>query len=364
MKVLSVVGARPQFVKLAPMHRALVPEDEHAIIHTGQHYDSLLSETFFRELSIPKPIINLNIGSGSHAVQTAKILEAIEPAIESIGPDCILVYGDTNSTLGAALAAVKLGLPVVHLESGLRSRNRQMPEEHNRVLTDHASDLCLAPSQQAMKNLAAEGLEERSVFVGDVMLDIFLDTINKLGIKVPADASAPGAPYLSTIHRQENTDDPVRLQAVLGCLEALDRPVKLLAHPRLTSKMIQAGLEEANFPRIQFVAPLPYSELIAALAGSPGLITDSGGLQKEAYFVGTRCVTLRNETEWPETVQLGWNVLLEPDPLQVIKFFGSDDSVTGYEQPYGAGDAAHLAVSAMRTWFGNTGRKPPRQLAD
>lgn len=178
MKVLSVVGARPQFVKLAPMHRVLVSEDEHIILHTGQHYDSLLSESFFRELSIPEPTINLNVGSGSLAVQTARILEAIEPAIVSAKPDCVLVYGDTNSTLAAALAALKLGVPLVHLESGLRSRNRQMPEEHNRVLTDHASNLCLAPSQQAMKSLVSEGLKEKSAFVGDVMLDILLDTLD------------------------------------------------------------------------------------------------------------------------------------------------------------------------------------------
>lgn len=354
MKVLSVVGARPQFVKLAPMHRVLVSEDEHIILHTGQHYDSLLSESFFRELSIPEPTINLNVGSGSHAVQTARILEAIEPAIVSVKPDCVLVYGDTNSTLAAALAAVKLGVPLVHLESGLRSYNRHMPEEHNRVLTDHASDLCLAPSQQAMKNLVSEGLEEKSVFVGDVMLDILLDTLDQLGIEVSTDNRPSDAAYLSTIHRQENTDDPVRLEAVLSCLGGLDRPVKLLTHPRLKSKMTQANLQELSFPAIQFVPSLPYPELLAALASAPGLITDSGGLQKEAYFLKTRCVTLRNETEWPETVELGWNTLLEPNPSQVVKFFELGSPVTPDAKPYGSGDAAQLAVAAIRDWFGST----------
>lgn len=356
MKVLSVVGARPQFVKLAPMHRALAPEHEHVIIHTGQHYDPLLSETFFQELSIPSPAWNLNIGSGSHAAQTARILEAIAPAIESVKPDLVLVYGDTNSTLAATLAAVKLGVPVVHLESGLRSGNRQMPEEHNRVLTDHAADLCLAPSQRAMKNLSAEGLGEKSVFVGDVMLDILLDIVTKLAIQVPASPSPAGAPYLGTIHRQENTDDSERLQAVLGCLEALDRPVKLLTHPRLSTKMLEAGFRRTEFRRIEFVDPLPYPELIRALVSSPGLITDSGGLQKEAHFLQTRCVTLRKETEWPETIDLGWNVLLEPDPSMITKFFNSDNSVMSDCQPYGAGNAAHLAVSAMETWVGKKSR--------
>jgi UDP-N-acetylglucosamine 2-epimerase (non-hydrolysing) len=353
MKVLSVVGARPQFVKLAPMHRALISEDEHTILHTGQHYDSLLSESFFRELSIPEPTINLDVGSESHAVQTARILEAIEPAIMSVKPDCVLVYGDTNSTLAAAIAAVKLGVPVVHLESGLRSRNRHMPEEHNRVLTDHASDLCLAPSQEAMRNLVSEGLEEKSVFVGDVMLDILLDTLDQLGIKLSEDPGPSDAEYLSTIHRQENTDDPVRLEAVLSCLGGLDRPVKLLTHPRLKSKMVQANLKESSFPAIQFVPSLPYPELLAALASAPGLITDSGGLQKEAYFLKTRCVTLRNETEWPETVELGWNALLEPNPTQVVKFFELANPVTLDTKPYGDGNAAQLAVSAIRNWIGS-----------
>lgn len=216
MKILSVVGARPQFVKLAPIHRALSSGDEHIILHTGQHYDPLLSESFFRELSIPEPSKNLNAGSGSHALQTARILEAIEPEILSVKPDCVLVYGDTNSTLAAALAAVKVNISVVHLESGLRSRNRKMPEEHNRVLTDHASDLCLAPSRQAMKNLVAEGLGHKSYFVGDVMLDILLDTLRERGIQPSTEQNSSGDTYVSTIHRQENTDDPVRLQAVLA----------------------------------------------------------------------------------------------------------------------------------------------------
>lgn len=351
MKILSVVGARPQFVKLAPIHRALGSGDEHIILHTGQHYDALLSESFFRHLSIPEPWMNLNAGSGSHAQQTARILEAIEPEILSIEPDCVLVYGDTNSTLAAALAAVKVNTSVVHLESGLRSRNRKMPEEHNRVLTDHASDLCLAPSRQAMKNLVAEGLGAKSYFVGDVMLDILLETLRERGIQPTTEQNSSDDTYVSTIHRQENTDNPVRLQAVLNCLARLDRPVRLLTHPRLKSKMLQAGLMESSFPSIQFAPSLPYPELLAALASARGLITDSGGLQKEAFFLKTRCVTLRNETEWPETVELGWNKLLEPDPSQVIDFFESTLPNLPDSQPYGGGNAAQAAVTVIRNWL-------------
>lgn len=347
LKILSVVGARPQFVKLAPMHRALVGED-HLILHTGQHYDPSLSSSFFDELEIPEPILNLNVGSGSHGSQTARMLEASERAIHEISPDWVLVYGDTNSTLAATLAAVKLHHRVVHLESGLRSRNRRMPEEHNRILTDHAADLCLAPSKIAVSNLEAEGLLSRSHFVGDVMIDVLFDTMRRLDISSVREERALRNNYVATLHRQENTDDSDRLASILSALGSLDHEVDLYTHPRLAMSMARANLKEKNYQSINFLEAAKYSRMVAEVSIAKAVITDSGGLQKEAFALRTPCVTIRNETEWPETIALGWNTLCEPNANAILSSISTSTERNFTEQPYGEGQAAMRAVEVIR----------------
>src|SRR5919202_604045 len=246
-RVVSVVGARPQFVKLGPVAAALREAgSEHVIVHTGQHYDDRLSEVFFADLDIPAPAVHLGIGSGSHGVQTGSMLSALDGVLDAQRPDWVLVYGDTNSTLAGALAAVKLHLPVAHLEAGLRSFNRAMPEEHNRVLTDHASDLLLAPTHVAVGHLAAEGLADRAVLVGDVMTDVCLrvrDAVLAAAPPRPAELPPDGDYLVATIHRAENTDDPSRLARIVGALAALPLPVLLLAHPRLVARAARAGVD-------------------------------------------------------------------------------------------------------------------------
>lgn len=347
MQVASIVGARPQFVKLAPVHAELSKMATHLIIHTGQHYDSVMSADFFQDLNIPSPIVNLGVGSGSHAEQTGRIMERLEPELLKMRPDWVVVYGDTNSTIAAALTAVKLDLRVAHVEAGLRSRNRRMPEEHNRVLTDHASDLCLAPTSNAMENLRSEGLGSQSRLVGDVMVDVLRQTASKLQIPQDYADRKISASYLATIHRQENTDNRDRLSAILTALNSLDKKVNLLAHPRLWARMGDFSLLAERFKNIAFTKPLPYLNLIESLAFAPGLVTDSGGLQKEAFLLGVPCVTLRTETEWIETVNLGWNTLAEPEPAIITAFLSSRDRPPPVESPYGVGDSARQIAHAL-----------------
>ena len=346
--VLSVVGARPQFVKLAPVSAAFAAAGvEHRILHTGQHYDANMSDVFFDELEIPAADVNLGVGSGNHGAQTGEMLAGIERELLASPPDWVLTYGDTNSTVAAALAAVKLHLPTAHLEAGLRSFNRRMPEEHNRVLTDHASDLLLAPSRVAVENLTTEGLAERTVHVGDVMVDIAL-LVQRGLVERPVDADGPLAGddhVLSTIHRAENTDDPDRLAAILDALAGLDAPVVLAAHPRLVARAAEHGLELER-GAITTVAPLPYREMVDAVTRARAVVTDSGGLQKEAYVLGTPCSTVRTETEWLETLEDGWNVLVtDPDDLAAVALRERPEA-TG-AAPYGKGDAAARVVEAI-----------------
>src|SRR3954447_8436906 len=312
MKVVSIVGARPQFVKLAPVAGALSAGGaDHVIVHTGQHYDDRLSDVFFADLAIPQPDVHLGVGSGSHGVQTGTMLSAMDGVLDAQRPDWVLVYGDTNSTIAGALSAVKLHLPVAHLEAGLRSFNRAMPEEHNRVLTDHAADLLLAPTQAAVAHLAAEGLAGRAVLVGDVMTDVCLrvrDAVLAAAPPRPAELPPDGDYLVATIHRAENTDDPARLARIVGALGGLPLPVLLLAHPRLVARAAQAGVD-LRAGAVLPGRPLPYPQTVAAVLGSRGVVTDSGGLQKEAYLLGVPCTTVRTETEWTETLDGGWNVL-------------------------------------------------------
>ena len=348
MRILSVVGARPQFVKLAPVSRAMLGRAEHIVVHTGQHYDELMSDVFFRDLGIPAPDVNLAVGSGKHGEQTGAMLAQLEPVFERFAPDWVLVYGDTNSTLAAALAAVKIHIPVAHLEAGLRSFNRRMPEEHNRVLTDHAADLLLAPTEVAMQHLAHEGLASRSILVGDVMTDVLFEVRDRVLADPPPlpHGVVEGNFYVSTLHRPDNTDDPARLAAIIRELAKLDRPVLLLVHPRLAGLAAQHGIELAA-GSIMPIPPLPYPELVAAVARSAGVITDSGGLQKEAFLLRVVCTTIRPETEWVETVDLGWNVLVSDDVESLAQVVQRNAPAATNEQPYGDGSAAGRVVDAL-----------------
>ncbi|RZU74545.1 UDP-N-acetylglucosamine 2-epimerase (non-hydrolysing) [Micromonospora kangleipakensis] len=357
MKVVSIVGARPQLVKLAPIAAAFAATDhEHVIVHTGQHYDADLSDVFFSGLGIPDPDVHLGIGSGSHGVQTGRTLAALDPVLAEEKPDWVLVYGDTNSTLAGALSAVKMHLPVAHLEAGLRSFNRQMPEEHNRVLTDHCADLLLAPTEEAMRHLAAEGLAKRAVLAGDVMVDVCLrvrETVLATGHPRPElpEGIDPDAPYLlATLHRAENTDDPQRLAMLVAALADLPVPVALLAHPRLLARAEEHGIKLAG-GSLHVGRPLPYAGMVAAVLGSVGVVTDSGGLQKEAYLLDRPCTTLRPETEWVETLHDGWNRLV-PDPTALGRS-GWLETVTRPAPsatrgtPYGDGRAARNVVRIL-----------------
>ncbi len=350
MKLLSVVGARPQLVKLAPIARAAAgrPDLRHVIVHTGQHYDQSMSAAFFDEFHLPAPDINLRVGSGSHGAQTGAMLELLEPVLQQQRPDWTVVYGDTNSTLAGALAAVKLHLPVAHLEAGLRSFNRRMPEEHNRVLTDHAADLLLAPTRLAMDQLAAEGLSGRAVLVGDVMADICLAAAGAARAELPnlPGGVDPTEPYLvATIHRAENTDGQERLRAILQHLARLPVPVVLAAHPRLAARAAAFGLP-LSAGAIVPAQPLTYRQMMAAVFRAAGVVTDSGGLQKEAYLLGTPCTTLRTETEWPETLAGGWNIL-DPDLRQLAAVAVRPAPTVPRGHPYGNGDAADRVLDAL-----------------
>ncbi|WP_203137759.1 non-hydrolyzing UDP-N-acetylglucosamine 2-epimerase [Microbacterium sp. JZ31] len=350
MKIVSVVGARPQFVKLAPIHKAaLAAGVEHVIVHTGQHYDPMLSDVFFEELGIGAPDVHLGVGSGSHGVQTGAMLSALDAVFDEHRPDWVLVYGDTNSTVAAALSAVKMHIPVAHLEAGLRSFNRRMPEEHNRVMTDHAADVLLAPTQVAVDHLANEGLAERTVLVGDVMTDVLFeqrdalpDGPSKLARELGLE---PGSFYVSTIHRAESTDDPGRLAEIVRALSSLDKPVVLLAHPRVVAKAAAHGIDLAQ-GTLRVHPPLAYADLLAAVLDSAGVVTDSGGLQKEAFLLRVPCTTVRTETEWVETIELGWNVLAntaEEIAAGVTRPRPADTDAA----PYGDGRAAERVITEL-----------------
>ncbi|MET4004156.1 MULTISPECIES: non-hydrolyzing UDP-N-acetylglucosamine 2-epimerase [Arthrobacter] len=353
MRILSVVGARPQFVKLAPIAKAMEGRAEHIIVHTGQHYDELMSDVFFKDLGIPAPDYNLGVGSGKHGEQTGAMLAGLEQVFEEAKPDVVLVYGDTNSTLAAAVAAVKIHIPVAHLEAGLRSFNRRMPEEHNRVLTDHASDLLLSPTEVGMEHLANEGLAERSVMVGDVMTDVLYSVREQLTEQeqpLPAGLEA-GNYYVCTIHRPDNTDAPERLRAIVDSLAILNKPVLLLAHPRLKALAKTHGIDLASGSIVQN-EPLAYPQLVNAVANSAGVVTDSGGLQKEAFLLRVPCTTIRPETEWVETVNLGWNVLVNDDLGKLAPAVERPTPQATDATPYGDGHAAQRTVEALLAAFG------------
>ena len=358
MKVVSVVGARPQFIKAAPVSRALRPLAHEVLVHTGQHYDYGMSAIFFDELHIPAPDYDLEVGSGPHGWQTGQILIRVEEVLLKERPDWVLVYGDTNSTLAGALAAVKLHIPLAHVEAGLRSFNREMPEEHNRVLTDHAADLLLCPTQTAVDHLAAEAVTRGAHLVGDVMYDAVLYNIAMAEQHSGALARlglSPGNYALATIHRPHNTDDPAQLQAIMTALEALasECPVVFPVHPRTRGKLQL----ESHGPNLRLIDPVGYLDMLILERHARVILTDSGGVQKEAYIFAVPCLTLRRETEWPETVSAGWNLLVGDDLASIVRL-AREFRPTGSPPPlFGDGHAAER-IAALLMGATSYGRPP------
>ncbi len=366
MRIVSIVGARPQFVKLAPVSRAMVDESvtggtsiEDIIVHTGQHYDAGMSDVFFDELEIPKPGVHLGVGSGSHGAQTAAMLEGIEKTLLEHSPDMVVIYGDTNSTLAGAVAAAKLRIPIAHVEAGLRSFNRDMPEEINRVVADHVSDILFAPTETAMRNLQTESLKGRAIKSGDVMLDAVefnLDLAERQS-SILADLELEGAEYaVATLHRAGNTDGG-NLEKLLDAFNTIATdvlPIIFPAHPRTVARL-KAGSGWEATPRLRMIEPVGYLDMLKLLKNARLVLTDSGGVQKEALFVETPCVTLRDETEWPETVDAGGNVLTGAEPARVIEavhgWLGADeagpDRGAVSARPFGDGRAAAAIVRGI-----------------
>ncbi|PKN64810.1 MAG: UDP-N-acetylglucosamine 2-epimerase (non-hydrolyzing) [Deltaproteobacteria bacterium HGW-Deltaproteobacteria-15] len=365
MKLVTIVGARPQFVKAAAVSRAIVARNESLgasaiqefLLHTGQHYDEVMSGVFFRDLELPEPNEHLGVGSGPQGWQTGRMLTGIEETLLRERPDWVLIYGDTNSTLAGALAAVKLHIPLAHVEAGLRSFNRRMAEEHNRVVSDHLSTLLLCPTRTAVENLRREGIDgagSASVEnVGDVMYDSILhytgvaekrsDVLDRLKLN-------PGNYGLVTIHRAENTDDPVRLKNIFRGLEQIAReglPIVLPLHPR-TRKMIGENSAFAGSrPPFTLTDPVPYLDMLLLEKSAKVILTDSGGVQKEAYWLGVPCVTMRDDTEWVETVEAGWNLLVGADPDKIVAAAHSARPGKPRGNYYGNGHAAEQVLQSI-----------------
>ncbi|MBP7410076.1 MAG: UDP-N-acetylglucosamine 2-epimerase (non-hydrolyzing) [Methanoculleus sp.] len=353
MKIVSIVGARPQFIKCAPVSRELRKAHDEILVHTGQHYDHGMSEVFFEELAIPKPDYNLGIGSGTHGRQTGAMLGAIEDVLEKEEPDVVLVYGDTNSTLAGALAAAKLHVPVAHVEAGLRSFDRRMPEEVNRVLTDHCSDLLFCPTETAVANLAAEGITEGVFLVGDVMLDAMTHNraVAEERSRILEDVGVrPGEYLVVTIHRPSNTDSPENMTAILGALGEAGMPAVFPVHPRTRRYLGEYGLLAGMPENVRVTEPLGYLDMIRLMAHAKKILTDSGGVQKEAYMLGVPCITLRENTEWVETVEAGWNVLVGAGRKRIADAIHSFSPVSRQGNLFGDGDAG-LRIRSILTGF-------------
>jgi UDP-GlcNAc3NAcA epimerase len=353
MRILTVVGNRPQFIKAAAVSGPLRERCEEVLVHTGQHHDDSLSRVFFSELGLRRPERELGIAGGSNTSQTSRMLAALEPLLSDVRPDAALVYGDTNSTLAGALAAAQAQIPVIHVEAGMRSFDRAMPEERNRTLTDHLSELLLCSSTLAVENLRAESLADRAIVVGDVMVDVALrwQPAARANVEVPAAYGLQGGDYLLlTAHRAGNVDERARLQALVELIEELPAPVLFPVHPRTRTRLNDAGLlaDLQASDGLTLTEPLGYIEFTALLCQARGVLTDSGGVQKEAYLAGVPCVTLRANTEWVETVESGWNTLVDLD---------ADAALAALDRPppskrsplYGDGHAAERCVEAIET---------------
>ena len=350
MKLVTVIGNRPQFVKAAAVSGPLRAEHEELLVHTGQHYDDDLSTIFIEELGTPRPELQLGISGGSNSEQTARMIAALAPLLAEQQADAVLVYGDTNSTLSGALTAAQANIPVVHVEAGMRSFDRTMPEELNRILTDHCSELLLCPSQVALANLQNEGLGNRALLVGDVMVDVAAlmrpRAAANLGALEVAGVEAGGY-LLATAHRAANVDDPARLALLTELLLAVPGPVVLPLHPRTRSRLEAAGLlSDLEAGGVRILPPLGYLDFTALLLNARAVLTDSGGAQKEAYLAGVQCVTMRDTTEWTETVDSGWNSLVDLDAAAAIAAL---ELTPSGERPdcYGDGHAADAVVAAI-----------------
>jgi UDP-GlcNAc3NAcA epimerase len=345
MKVVSIVGARPQFIKMAMLDKQLKknPDIRQIIIHTGQHYDRNMSKDFFDELDIPEPAYNLGVVSDTHAKQTAMMMEGIERVLYQEKPDWVFVYGDTNSTLAGVLTAAKLHLKTAHVEAGLRSYNREMPEEINRIVTDHISDLLFVPTSNAMEILKNEGLENRSHLVGDVMYDSVLHYIDLAEKKYRLTDIVPYKQYyLATIHRQENTDNISHLKKIFETFGLLDLPVVIPVHPRTRKSLKDINIHE----NIKIIDPTGYLKMLLLTKNAAKVLTDSGGVQKEAYFLQRPCITLRNETEWIETLENGWNYTVGIDTALILEKV--KETKTGQQKKYfGDGNAADKIVEII-----------------
>lgn len=356
MKIATIIGARPQFIKAAAVSRCIAehnasnlsPVIEEILVHTGQHYDDGMSAIFFKELEIPEPKYNLTVGSGSHGRQTGQMLIAVEEVLLKERPDWVLIYGDTNSTLAGALAAAKVHIPIAHVEAGLRSFNRLMPEEVNRVVADHLSRLLLCPSEAAVSNLAAEGVTKSVRVTGDVMADALRFAVEKASVHsdiLVGLGLVPRGYLLATMHRAENTDNRLRLENVLSAFDALNEPIVFPAHPRTRKLLREMGYQPPE--KVKVIEPVGYFDMIALEKSARLLLTDSGGMQKEAYWLKVPCVTLRDETEWGETVKAGWNALTGADRDRIVAAVRDFRAPSAHPPLYGDGRASIQCVRAL-----------------
>ncbi len=359
MKIISIVGARPQFIKSAQFSKEIRKKHHELIIHTGQHYDENMSDIFFTELEIPKPDYNLNIGSGTHGKQTGMMIDKIEEVLLYENPDAVVIFGDTNSTLAGAIAAGKLHIPIYHIEAGLRSFNMRMPEEQNRVLSDHLSTLLFCPTDTAITNLNNEGIKNGVYNVGDIMYDAILDNLNRAKSaytfdKINSEYSAlldrsislcKQGYYLATIHRADNTADIETLMKILNSFEKLEFPVLIPMHPRTRHLL---NTRTATFKNILIINPVGYLLMLFLTYNSKMVITDSGGLQKEAFLLKVPCTTIRSETEWIETLENRWNVLSDINEVEMIEKINRKD-IGEYpkDNPFGFGDSAIRIVEII-----------------
>lgn len=342
-KIITILGARPQFIKAAAVSARFKDHFNEILVHTGQHYDPNMSDVFFEELSIPKPKYHLNVGSGSHGAMTGAMLTEIEKVLETERPDFVLVYGDTNSTLAGALAASKMLIPVIHVEAGLRSFNKAMPEEQNRILTDHISDILFAPTQTAVNHLKTEGITKGVHLAGDVMYDGILH-FTKIAEEKSTILDEIGLPensyLLCTIHRAENTNDINRLRSIFEALSESGETIVLPLHPRTLKYVKEYGINLGV--NIRIIEPVGYLDMVLLESKAKKIVTDSGGIQKEAFFLGVPCITMRDETEWVETVENGWNVIVGADKTKIKEAILNFHPIAERKTYFGEGNAAEL----------------------
>jgi UDP-GlcNAc3NAcA epimerase len=359
MNIVTIIGARPQFIKAATISKAIADFQSsdgekritEEIIHTGQHYDENMSAVFFDQLGVPEPAVHMELGGRTHGAMTGRMLEAVEAELIERKPNWVLLYGDTNSTLAGALAAVKLHIPVAHVEAGLRSFNKRMPEEINRIMTDHAASLLFCPTNTAVTNLKKEGITQGVHHVGDVMYDaalLFSELAEKQSSILETVGLRKGSFYLATVHRQENTDDPGRLERILHAFERIASegcPLVLPLHPRTKNALEKTGLQFKN-PGVLLIPPVSFLDMVMLEKHAKTILTDSGGVQKEAYFHGVPCVTLRDETEWVETVEAGWNHVVGADADAILRAVASARP-GGNIVEYGEGSTAFEIVTRL-----------------